>query len=327
MGQSGRDPVTFSLMKVRKALPLAYHIAAVDIGSNALRAVVARVSDKKIDIIRSLRFPLRLGESVFQNQYLSPKKRQETEEAFIKLLHLFAAYKVQDVEALATSAMRDARNAAQLIEEIKRITGIEIKTISGLSEAKLIYHAVSTQIDFKKKNALLMDIGGGSTELSVIKDGELVASHSFNIGTIRLLRFKTLQEQNQQIHQTCQNMARFTKTYLGKKSIHYFIGTGGNLRRMGKLRREIMKKNSTECSLSELKEIARTLQTMGLDERIKILKLDPNRADVIVPATHLTLDAMKVLDIKKIFLPKVGLKEGILLHMLQDKKRSFEHLR
>jgi exopolyphosphatase / guanosine-5'-triphosphate,3'-diphosphate pyrophosphatase len=299
------------------------HIAAIDIGSNALRAVIARVTDQEIDILRSLRFPLRLGDSVFRTRQISPNKIRETEEAFIKLLHLFSSYGVQDVRALATSAMRDAHNSEALIQNLKHITGIEIKTISGEQEAALIFHAVKHQLNFKNKPTVLMDIGGGSTEISVVSHNKLIASHSFNIGTVRLLRFKSHLDQQHQINDTVLEMSRFVVSYLGKKNPEVFIGTGGNLRRIGKIRREILKKPSTECNFSELKHMAETLHSMELIDRVKKLKLDPNRADVIVPATFLTYRLMEELKAKKILLPKVGLKEGILLSMLDNHHREF----
>ena len=311
---------------------LRYHpslstIAAIDIGSNALRAVIAQVSAHKIDIIRSLRFPLRLGDCVFQNQLLTPQKIRETEEAFIKLLHLFSAYNVTDVRAIATSAMRDARNANLLIQDLKDITGIEIEVISGLKEAQMIFEAVRTQVKLKTKRAVLMDIGGGSTEISLVDNGQLMVSHSFNVGTVRLIRLKQLQDQKNHINDISQEMARFVKSRFGTRSPDLFIGTGGNLRRIGKIRRQFMKKPSTECTLGEINRMAESLVKMSYEERISRLKLEPNRADVIVPATLLTQRLMQELGAKKVSLPKVGLKEGLLMSMINNNYRSFDHLR
>lgn len=301
-------------------------IAAIDIGSNALRAVVARVSSNKIDIIRSLRFPLRLGDAVFQNKLISPQKIRETEEAFIKLLHLFSAYNVRDVRAIATSAMRDARNSPLLIKDIKSITGIEIEVISGLKEAEMIFEAVQTQIKLKNTRSVLMDIGGGSTEISLVDDNKLVSSHSFNVGTVRLIRLKNAQDQVKYIKESSLEMARFVRSRFGTKVPDIFIGTGGNLRRIGKIRRQALKKDSTECTLGEIKRMSHSLQSMSYEERITKLKLEPNRADVIVPATLLTQTLMEELKVKKILLPKVGLKEGLLMSMVSRDERFFDHL-
>lgn len=316
-----------SMIQSLRHHPSLSTIAAIDIGSNALRAVIAQVSAHKIDIIRSLRFPLRLGDSVFQNQLLSPQKIRETEEAFIKLLYLFSAYNVTDVRAIATSAMRDARNSKLLIEDLKAITGIEIEVISGATEAQMIFEAVRTQIKFNQKRAVLMDIGGGSTEISLVDNGELLAAHSFNVGTVRLLRLKQLQDQQHHINDVSLEMTRFVRSRFGTRSPDLFIGTGGNLRRIGKLRRQFMKKPSTECALVEINRMASSLSKMSYTERIHRLKLEPNRADVIVPATLLTQRLMQELKAKKVILPKVGLKEGLLMSMVNNNHRSFDHLR
>jgi exopolyphosphatase/guanosine-5'-triphosphate,3'-diphosphate pyrophosphatase len=305
----------------------AHQIAAIDIGSNALRAVIARVKNDEIDILRSLRFPLRLGDSVFRNRQINTAKIRETEEAFITLLHLFAAYGVQDVRALATSAMREAQNSPKLIENLKQLTGIEVRTITGEEEARLIFRAVQHEMSFKHKTAVLMDIGGGSTEISVVVNNELRASHSFNIGTVRLIRFPKPQDQVHLIYDSVREMARFILSYLGTGTPDLFIGTGGNLRRIGKIRRQLLHKPSTECTQTEIAHLSQALQTMTFTERMKKLKLEANRADVIVPATLLTHLLMREMNCKKILLPKVGLKEGILLSMVDDRTRQFLHLR
>ncbi len=301
-------------------------LAAIDLGSNALRAVIVRTQNGTIDIIKEIREPLRLGEDVFQNGRISPEKCERTEEAFIRLLHLFTAYRVEDVKAIATSAMRDAKNSKQLIQSINHCTGIEIGPIDGRQEAKLIYHAVQSEVVLKKKKAVLMDIGGGSTELSIVINGELVASHSFNVGTVRLLRHESREELDLRIKLIVQKMQRFVSQYLGKKSPDLFIGTGGNLRRMGKIRRKILNKTSQECLFSEVSHMADTLFSMSFIERIRKLELDQNRADVILPATMMVRAVMEMLGSKKILLPKVGLKEGIILSMLDDKPRKLLHI-
>jgi exopolyphosphatase/guanosine-5'-triphosphate,3'-diphosphate pyrophosphatase len=300
-------------------------LAAIDLGSNALRAVIVRPVNGHIDIIREIREPLRLGEDVFKRGIISPEKCQATEEAFIRLLHLFAAYGVEDVRAIATSAMRDARNARSLIESIQHCTGIEIGPINGQEEARLIFEAVASELPLKNKKALLMDIGGGSTELSVVKNGKLIASRSFNIGTVRLLRHENQKELEVRINLMVQKMQRFVVENLGSKSPDLFIGTGGNLRRIGKLRRKILHKTSQECLFDEVSHMADTLYSMSFVDRIRRLELDHNRADVILPATMLVKNIMKAVGVKKILLPKVGLKEGIILSMLDDKPRRFHH--
>ncbi len=300
-------------------------LAAIDLGSNALRAIIVRAVNGHIDVVKEIREPLRLGEDVFEHGTISPQKCQATEEVFIRLLHLFTAYGVVNVRAMATSAMRDARNARQLIESIHHSTGIEIGPIDGRQEAELIFRAVNSELVLKNKKALLMDIGGGSTELSIVIDGKLKASHSFNIGTVRLLRHEEQDELEVRINLMVQKMLRFTQPHFGKKAPDLMIGTGGNLRRIGKLRRKIMNKTSQECMFDEVAHMADALYSMSFVERIRSLDLDQNRADVILPATMLVKNIMRAVGAKKILLPKVGLKEGIVLSMLDNKPRRFIH--
>lgn len=302
-------------------------IAAIDIGSNALRAVIARPKGAKIEVLKEVREPLRLGEDVFYKGVITPEKCIQMEDTFIRLLHLFTAYGVRDVRAVATSAMRDAGNASALVNNIAHYTGIEIETIRGREEALVIYEAVRAELNLKKKTTVLMDIGGGSTEISLVVQGELVATHSFNIGTVRLLAHTDPEEMEIRIHVATQKMLQFVQAHLGRRKVEVFIGTGGNLRRIGKIRRKVMKKSGEECSFSEITRMSEILQTMSLVERIRELELDGNRADVILPATLIVRSFMRGLGAKKILLPYVGLKEGIILSMLDQGPRKFIRLK
>lgn len=297
--------------------------AAIDLGSNALRAVIVRQSGKILEVIRNERVPLRLGEDVFATGKISDEKMDLTEEAFIKLFHLFTEYHVTDARAMATSAMRDAENGDILAERIFEATGIEIEVIKGVEEARFIFEAVKGQVPLKKKLALLMDIGGGSTELTIVRDEKILGTHSFNVGTVRLLRYKNQDELEKQIAAQMQKMLRFIKTHTGKKKIDVFIGTGGNLRRIGKIRKKIMNRTSSEAMFNEINHMEEAILSMSYVDRIRSLELDQNRADVILPAIMLTHHLMEALDLKKISLPKVGLKEGIILSMIEDKNKKF----
>jgi len=298
-------------------------IAAIDLGSNALRAVIARPVNGHIEILKEVRVPLRLGEDVFTLGAITPTKMDATENAFIHLLHLFSEYDVEDVKAIATSAMRDARNSSILIDQIERSTGIIIGPIPGTEEARLIFHAVNSEVDLSRHNAVLIDIGGGSTEITLVKKGEFVAAQSFNVGTVRLVKFSDRNELDVRIGLHIQKIMRFINLYFRPNQIDMVVGTGGNLRRIGKIRRKIMRKSSEECLYSEVSHMADALFGMSFIDRVRKLELDPNRADVILPATMLIKGLMEGLDAKKILLPKVGLKEGIILSMLDKKKRRF----
>lgn len=299
-------------------------IAAIDLGSNALRAIIVRKTKNDLEVIKNLREPLRLGEDVFTTGTISLEKMESTEEAFIRLFHTFIEYNVTDVCARATSAMRDSKNGEELIKRVLSSTGIEIETIKGLEEARLIFEAVQAEVSLGKKTAVLMDIGGGSTELIVVKGNKILGVHSFNVGTVRLLRYVDQQELEKKIKANVLHMQKFIELHLGKKKPQLFVGTGGNMRRIGKIRKKILRKTSSEMALfNEINHMEEAILSMSYVDRIRRLELDQNRADVILPAIMLTYHLMRALKMDKIHLPRVGLKEGIILSMLEKPPRKF----
>ncbi|MGE3611306.1 MAG: exopolyphosphatase [Bacteriovoracaceae bacterium] len=301
-------------------------IAAIDLGSNAMRGVIARIHQHEIEEVKEFRFPLRLGEEVFKTGKISADKLNETENAFIELFHSFMEYNVTEVKALATSAMREASNSGKLQESILNSTGIYLETISGNLEASLILSAVENQITLRKKTAVLMDIGGGSTEFTIIQNNRILGSKSFNVGTVRLLEYKSESDLNHHINNELEKILDFIQLHLEKRP-DLFIGTGGNLRRIGKIRKSVLGKSSSEfASLQEIGQMEKSILRMSYIDRIRKLELDQNRADVILPAIILTHDLMKSLKMKKIILPKVGLKEGILLSMTPTGPKQFKLL-
>ncbi len=221
---------------------------AIDLGSNAMRAIIARRVGSELMVIKNFRVPLRLGEDVFNGGFISPKKMEETENAFIELFHSFAAYGVTEVRCMATSAMRDAMNGPILIEKILKYTGIEIEIIRGKEEANVICEAVKSQLDFRDHDVMLMDIGGGSTELTLIKNGEIVGVKSFNVGTVRLLHYKNQIELEKKINFELERMLVFIREHFGKKKPDFFVGTGGNLRRIGKIRKKTLGRPTSQLA-------------------------------------------------------------------------------
>lgn len=299
-------------------------LAAIDLGSNALRAIIVRKDGNQIEVVKSFREPLRLGEDVFTTGSISEEKMNSTEEAFIKLFHSFTEYNVTQVSARATSAMRDSQNREELIERVRSTTGIEIETIKGPEEAQLIYQAVAGQIKLGKKPAILMDIGGGSTEIIVVKDGKILGVESFQVGTVRLIQYKNPLELENKINFNIQKMMTFIHHHLGNKKVSILVGTGGNLRRIGKIRKKILGKSTSQLAFfDEIKHMEEAIRSMSYVDRIRQLELDQNRADVILPAIMLTFKLMNALEMEEIYLPKVGLKEGIILSMLEKKPKKF----
>lgn len=297
-------------------------LAAIDLGSNALRAIIARKDGDIVEIIKSFREPLRLGEDVFSTGIISETKMERTEEAFIKLFHIFTEFNVTNIRAMATSAMRDSKNGPLLAQRIADSTGIEIETIRGNEEASVIFSAVQSQVNLRRKKAILMDIGGGSTELILVNNGKIIAVESFNVGTVRLLKLEQ-EALEKEISSQLEKMLIFIRTCFKIKEIDLLIGTGGNLRRIGKIRKKILGRSSSEMALfEEINHMEEAILSMSYVERIRRLELDQNRADVILPAIMLTHHLMQKLKMDKIILPKVGLKEGIILSMLAESPKK-----
>ncbi|MBL7666262.1 MAG: hypothetical protein JNM93_14090 [Bacteriovoracaceae bacterium] len=292
------------------------NVAVIDIGSNALRATIASITNSKRKILFEYRYPLRLGADVFHRKgRISSKKLTETENVFIELLHYFSGYKVTEVVAYATSAMRSAKNSKKLIENILKSTGIEIVPINGKIEAELIYKAVRAEVNFNGKKTLLVDIGGGSTEITLIKNKKVLGSFSFNLGTVRLLHFKNINAMEKEIEKQLKPIKQFLKR-VPTQGIQFSIGTGGNLRRMGKLKKIVLDKNNINFfSQKDIEHIYYIISRYSLQRRIDELDMRPDRADVIVPASYIVFRLMQELNIQKMFVPDIGLKDGILLKL------------
>ncbi|HXH74841.1 MAG TPA: hypothetical protein VNJ08_07740 [Bacteriovoracaceae bacterium] len=299
-------------------------IAAIDLGSNALRAIIVRKTNNELEVIKNFREALRLGEDVFETGMISPEKMNLTEDAFVRLFQAFTEYNVTEVEARATSAMRDSKNGQELIDRVYASTGIHIQTIKGTEEARLIFGAVRGQVSMGNKTALLMDIGGGSTELTIVKNDNILAVKSFNVGTVRLIQYKDQQELENKIQIQITGMMKFIEEHMGSKRMEMMVGTGGNLRRIGKIRKKILGKDTSELALfPEIHHMEEAILSMSYVDRIRRLELDQNRADVILPAIMLTHHLMRALGMVMIHLPKVGLKEGIILSMLEKTPKKF----
>ncbi|MCG7858166.1 exopolyphosphatase [Flavihumibacter sediminis] len=288
-------------------------LAAIDIGSNAARLLITEVvqdadGKDRFNKLNLVRVPLRLGFDVFETQTISPEK----EEHIIKTIKAYRAlidvYGVSEYIACATSAMRDAKNAAPIIEHIKKDTGIEIKVISGDEEASFIYeNHIAENLD-KDHSYLYIDVGGGSTELTFFSDGQLVFKQSFNIGTIRLLK-------NQVEEKKWDEMKDFIRSKVkGFKEITC-IGSGGNINKVFSMSK---KKDGKPLPAELLKDYYKELSSFSVVDRMRIYNLREDRADVIVPALSIYVNVMRWADAKEIYVPKIGLADG-LIHILYEK--------
>ena len=286
--------------------------AAIDIGSNAIRLLIADikqngnlVSFKKNTLIR---VPVRLGDDAFLDKKISAKKIEELLKTMVAFRNLIDVYKVSDYMACATSAMREASNGSSIVSLIKSEAGINLEIVEGQREANIIYASHIEESLDRKKNYLYIDVGGGSTELSVFSKGEMIASCSFNLGGIRILDNQDKDETWAEMKEWVKHQAQSNKNLSG-------IGTGGNINRLFRMADQ---KDGTAITFIKLKSIYDYLNSFSLKDRINVLGLNQDRADVIIPATEIYLSVMKWGGVKQIFVPRVGLVDGII-QILIDK--------
>jgi exopolyphosphatase/guanosine-5'-triphosphate,3'-diphosphate pyrophosphatase len=287
--------------------------AAIDVGSNAVRLLIAEIIENNGSISFKkntlLRVPVRLGDDAFLNKKISDKKANDLIKSMQAFRNLMDVFKVTDYMACATSAMREAVNGQDVANRIKEEADIDLEIVHGQNEARIIYasHA-EVNID-KGKNYLYIDVGGGSTELSLFSGEQLLASQSFNLGTIRIL-------DNQDKDETWTEMKNFIREHTRAHKNIFGIGTGGNINKLYKLSGE--KDNSEPLSYLKLKTLYNYLNSFSLKDRINVLGLNQDRADVIIPACEIYLTVLKCAGIKSIYVPTVGMVDGII-QILIDK--------
>jgi exopolyphosphatase / guanosine-5'-triphosphate,3'-diphosphate pyrophosphatase len=291
--------------------------AAIDIGSNAVRLLFCNVFEKpggetvfkKASLIR---VPLRLGDDAFSTGMISAEKGNKLVDTMKAFKLLIDVHEVIDYRACATSAMRESRNSSEIIERIQKEAGLHIELIDGKLEAEIIYANHIAEMLNPRKNYLYIDVGGGSTEVTLFANSKMVESFSFNIGTIRLLQGRISKTDWQELKDW---VIKATSKY---ESISG-IGSGGNINKLIGLAR---KKEDRQISFTKLKELYNSLSLYTVEERITLLGMNPDRADVILPATEIFLNIMKWANIQKIVVPQIGLSDGIihLLHEQQQKK-------
>ncbi len=285
--------------------------AAIDIGSNAVRLLIADIIDndgtisfKKNTLVR---VPLRLGDDAFLEKKISEKKAIDLYKTMQAFKNLMDVYKVEDYLACATSAMREAVNGEELATKVKEEIGLNLEVVGGQKEASIIYASHIEQTLDRKKNYLYIDVGGGSTELSVFSNGKMEASKSFNLGTIRILDNQDREEEWQDMQIWMKENCKDTRDLIG-------IGTGGNINKLFKLSDE---KDGSPLSFTKLKSLENYLSSYSLKDRINVLGLNQDRADVIIPACDIFLKVMKWGNIKNIYVPRVGMVDGIIQLLIE----------
>lgn len=290
-------------------------LAAIDIGSNAARLLITDVvaAEKSIPVfskINLVRIPLRLGFDVFEQGVISKQKMEMLFQTMKAYRHLCNAYEVKYIKACATSAMRDARNSAEIIRRVKQETAIEIEVITGDMEAGLVYENHVAENMNKDNSYLYIDVGGGSTELSFFSNGIIIYKKSFNIGTIRLLKNMVTDTNWDEMKD---NIRAFTK---GQKKV-VAIGSGGNINKVFSMSK---RKDGKPLTLELLRDYYKELGSVSLQERITNYSLREDRADVILPAIQIYINAMRWAGADEIYVPKIGLADGLIKHLWEEVK-------
>ncbi len=291
-------------------------LAAIDIGTNAIRLFFSNVYEKDGIVIAEkaslMRMPVRLGEDVFQTGRISEEKQHELVKTMKAFSLLIDVYKPVAYKAIATAAMREAENNLEVINNIKKETGISIEMVDGLHEA--LYLSSFSDIKFRGDHNLSMfiDVGGGSTEISLLKNNKLVDSGSFKIGTVRLLNKKVKDKEWTRLND-----------WLSKSKKDYgrilCIGSGGNINKLTKLYGQIPENILTK---ENLKKGLKDLKKYSMKERIHILGLRPDRADVIVPAGKIFKYILKHTKSDFIYVPKIGLSDGVVSVLYKEFKEK-----
>ncbi|MFB6305897.1 MAG: exopolyphosphatase [Flavobacteriales bacterium] len=287
--------------------------AAIDIGTNAIRLLLMNIIDRddnKKPIFKKnnlVRIPIRLGEDVFVKGKISEEKAGKLFNSMKGFRYLIEANDVMDYRVCATSAMREAENGKDVVESIKNKTGFNLNIIDGKEEASIIFSTQVAEFLDPEKIYMYTDVGGGSTDISIFHNHEMIATESFNIGTVRILYDKTESEE-------WERMKNWLKKRADDMKIDYVIGSGGNINKMRKL---IETKKGKTVTYHQLKELRNYLQDFTYKERIVNLNLKTDRSDVIIPAADIFLRVLKWGEVKKVYAPKIGLVDGII-HKLYD---------
>ena len=290
-------------------------LAAIDIGSNAARLLITEVViDEKgftqFNKLNLIRVPLRLGFDVFDTGSISKQKRAMMMQTMKAFQHLINAYEVKHTIACATSAMRDAKNAMDIIRKVKLETGIEIEIISGDFEAQIVYENHFAEKLDNEHSYLYIDVGGGSTEISFFTNDLLTFKKSFNIGTIRLLKNMVTTEEWDELKETIRLFTKNQKEVIA-------IGSGGNINKIFSLSK---RKEDKPLSLEALRDYYKELSAVGVEERMIKYNLRQDRADVIVPALQIYTNIMRWADAAEIYVPKIGLADGLVKHLWDEVK-------
>ena len=289
--------------------------AVIDIGSNAARLLFANAwminGESYVEKASLIRIPLRLGNDVFANGKISKQKAKDMLSTMKAYKLLIDVYKPSHVKVLATAAMREAQNAEKLIQKIKEKTSLEIEVISGQEEANIIRSTNKIPMENPNRPQVFIDVGGGSTEISIMVEKELLKLHSFKVGTLRMLHEKY--DPN-----IWTEMAAWFQDCKRQLDDPFLVGSGGNINKLNKIFGDV---NSKILSKNQLQNAYNELSALSEAQRMNIYGFRPDRADVIVPAAEIYLQVMNILNASEIYVPKIGLADG-MVHLLHQKDMS-----
>jgi exopolyphosphatase/guanosine-5'-triphosphate,3'-diphosphate pyrophosphatase len=290
--------------------------AAIDIGTNAVRLLIKEIVVKndhlRVSKVSFTRVPLRLGEDVFETGNISDKKTRNLVKIMRAFWYLMDVHEIEWFKVCATSAMREAGNVDYIIDMIKREANIRIELINGQQEADLIFRNFSVASFKSKSDYLYIDVGGGSLELTLIRNGKRLRAKSFQIGTLRVIKGIVRDGEWDAVEE-------FLKYETENGESIIAIGTGGNINR---LQRIILNPKNQPILISKIEKITAALKAQPFKEMVEKYSLKPDRADVIIPAAEIYLRIMKLAGAKEIIVPKVGLSDGIILKVHEEYQES-----
>ena len=295
------------------------NLAAIDIGSNGARLLIKNVKEDTMGNVEFtkvlfLRIPLRLGKDVFSLGEISEERERMMMCMIKSYKQLMKLYNVERYRACATSAMRDAKNGVKILKKIRKETGIDIEILNGSEEAKILYNNSIESAESVSGNYAYVDVGGGSTEISLLSDGKLVGSCSYNIGTLRLLSGAVSPDV---IDTMRSDLTVYAKEYPGI----IIVGSGGNINKLSRMFHESSKKSKNNVlPVKNLQQIHDEIKPLTVAERIAKYGLKPDRADVIIPAAEIFLNVAQALNCTEIHVPNISLADGIIDGLVKSER-------
>lgn len=290
--------------------------AAIDVGSNAIRVLISNIIESKEGVYFQknalVRAPIRLGEDSFTLGEISKKNIKRMVKAMRAFKLLMKVHGVSHYQAFATSALREANNSIEVIDHVKKKAGIKIEIIDGRKEAEVISYSKLSEFLNSQKTFLFVDVGGGSTEFTIIDEGKRISSKSFKIGTVRLINDLV----DDRVWKAIQGWIEKNAKPYRKITL---IGSGGNINKLFKLSNI---KEGKPLSLIKLNQIYLELESLTYEERLLKFELNPDRADVIIPAAKIYLKSLKWSGGQKIYVPKFGLSDGMIKYMYKNGKKK-----